>query len=439
MLFWHGVRRLALVFPVIYLAVSSMSSLLIAGAIVGLYGILLRRASRGTKDLLVYAQVAVAFFVFFGYHLFSRMIGQTIHGEIQNVARGWGALFPSLWFAGLVELGLGHTSREAFWLGLAAVGTLVALLPNTLKWVSLDYQEDISEGKEVTPDPARPGVCSRLNMFLGRALNQLCLRDPEERAFFWFILTMLRRNRVTRMQIYPVGGIVLAILGIILLEHGSLTDPFLAPNLGPATILSMMTFLYPLGGIAAVLPYSNESEGAWCFQVAPLACPAAVLKALRVSLRALLLLPLVLVNLSIFAAMWPVAHALGQTLYGLALGLVVLEICLLTFRGQPFSWKFERSSRTRQLLALAPVVVLLLSQLALPNPFALSASGFSLALAILFAASFVLGIINNRLYAQRAMGCSRQMRRSRSESGSEAGPGPNDAPAEGTAHACHPE
>lgn len=390
-------------FPFIYLIASSMSSLLITAAIVALYGVVLRQTSRDIKDLLVYVQVAVAFFAFFGYHLFSRLIGQAMHGEIQNVARGWGALFPSLWFAGLVELGLSHASREVFWLGLAALGALMALLPSTLKCVSWEYLAHTRQSQELSLQPARDGGSNRPNMLLARALHHLCFRHPEERAFFWLTLTMLRRNRVARMQIYPVAGIVLAILGIILLESNSFTDPFQVGNLGPATILSMMIFLYPLSGIAAVLPYSNEAEGAWCFLAAPLARPAAVLKAVRVSLWLVLLIPLVVVNLCIFATLWPVVHALGQTLYGLALGVVVLEIWLLTFRGHPFSRKFERSSRTRQLLGLAPLLVLLLSQLALPNPFALSAFGFSLALGILFAASFVLGIVNTRLYAQSAM------------------------------------
>src|SRR6266404_2866102 len=67
-------------FPLVYLAVSTVASLFVAGFIVALYGLVLRRVNyEKFKDLLVYVQIAFSFFFFFGYQVVPRVAG-TVKG-----------------------------------------------------------------------------------------------------------------------------------------------------------------------------------------------------------------------------------------------------------------------------------------------------------------------------------------------------------------------
>ena|SRR5580765_2052649 len=63
----HGSRWY---FPLVYLAVSTVASLFVAGFIVVLYGLVLRRVNyEKFKDLLVYVQIGFSFLFFFGYQI----------------------------------------------------------------------------------------------------------------------------------------------------------------------------------------------------------------------------------------------------------------------------------------------------------------------------------------------------------------------------------
>src|SRR2546425_271628 len=93
----HGSRWY---FPLIYLAVSTFASLFVAGSIVALYGLVLRRVNyEKFKDLLVYVQIAFSFFFFFGYQVAPRVAGNVEGMDISVLTHSWAVIFPSVWFA----------------------------------------------------------------------------------------------------------------------------------------------------------------------------------------------------------------------------------------------------------------------------------------------------------------------------------------------------
>jgi hypothetical protein len=234
-------------------------------------------------------------------------------------------------------------------------------------------------------------------------LSRLLLKDSEEEAFFRFILSMLRHNLLLKMQFYPTVGIVAAIFVPPLLTKSHIIDPFVQADFGRAAMLSITSFLFGIGGLAVLLPYSNEYEAGWLFQIAPVARPKAVLSALKKAVAAVLLMPIFLLNLLFFSLFWPFADALKISVFGLLLGFVMLQVVLLTFRGFPFSRKIEKVTISRFLLIFFFMMALPFVLIYLPSPFAGNPVRFLTILVVLLIASVLLGRGNSYLYVRSGM------------------------------------
>jgi len=389
-------------FPFAYLLVSVLASLFVAAAVVAFYGLLLRRVNyEKFKDLLVYFQVAFSFIFFFGYQVVPRFAPIIKGASIANLAHGWAAAFPSLWFASLVELALGHVTWEAVGLGTLAVVSLGIILPFLFRSISLDYSDQISRmisagSKAVDVRPAKRWAR------VTRWLDRCWLSDLEERAFFHFLLTMLRRNRQLKLQLYPNFGIVVAMLAMAFLQKDQLVDPFVQPNAGLGSLIPAMSFVFGTVGICAQLPFSDEYQGSWIFQVAPLARHENILKAFKKAIVLVLFMPLFLLTAILFSFFWPITHALAQSLYGFSVGLLSLQVCLFTLRHLPFSKKVAKGTQTARLMTFFVIVPLFGLMFALPTLFAAGQGWFLLIVGILLSVSLVLGRLNNHLYGRRS-------------------------------------
>ena len=106
---------------------------------VAFYGLIMRWLHyERLKDVLVYCQILLSFLFFFGYQLVPRLAGNA--GRCDRAADPWlGALFPSVWFAGLLELGLGRWSWESMLTGGTAVLMMAVAMPGLFRpfrWIT---------------------------------------------------------------------------------------------------------------------------------------------------------------------------------------------------------------------------------------------------------------------------------------------------------------
>jgi len=138
---------------------------LVAGAVVALYGLLLRRVNyEKFKDLLVYCQVA--FLSFFSSVTRSsrglRAASKPPTHQPGRIAGRWSS-FGMVWQLGGSWL-LGHTSWEAAVLGLLAVLVLAVILPLLIRVFRLTNSQQISRmisSSSQGPGPATAGHRSR--------------------------------------------------------------------------------------------------------------------------------------------------------------------------------------------------------------------------------------------------------------------------------------
>jgi ABC-2 type transport system permease protein len=387
-------------FPLLYLAVAALAGVFVAAAVAGVYGLLLKRVNyERFKDLLAWCQIVFSFIFFFGYQLAPRVLGRVHDLQIEQTPWGLAAALPPIWFGSLVELGLGNVSVFVVVLGGIGVVALILLVPGLLRSVSLDYADRIggmmaaavTRGAVKRSAKAAPGVSW---------LERVLIRDQEERALFHFLLKMLRRNRQLKMQLYPNFGVVLALFFLAVLDHEKMTDPLAGGGASFALILPLMVFLFAGMGFTAVLPYSDEHEGGWIFFAAPIRRADRLLKAIKKAALLVLFIPLFVLLTVLFSFLWPVTHALGISLYGLTLGLVVFQVVLFWFRDFPFSRKMEKGAQSRRMGIVIAAMFAYGICMGLLNALAAVPMLLPVAVVVLGLAALALGALNNRAYAR---------------------------------------
>ncbi len=386
-------------FPLVYLSIAVLLGVFVAGVVTALYGLLLQRINyERFKDLLAWCQVVLSFIFFFGYQLIPRLVDR-VHGlRIGNVPALVAAL-PPVWFASLNELGLGHFSWFAATLSLVALLIMGLLMPGLLRSVSLDYADRI--GGMVSAAVTRGSKTQKQNRgSLLHRLERIATFNQEERALFSFLLKMLRRNRLLKLQLYPNFGIVIALFALAWLEHENLHDPFSGTRMGFAAIFPLMAFLFGSMGFAASLPYSDEHEGGWIFFTAPIAQPARFLKAIKKAVFLVFFLPLFLLNFGFLCLFWPVTHALAMSLYGLAIGLAAFQGMLFWFKEFPFSRMPEKGTQSKRMATVFVMMIAYAIFLMLPGLFSSYPRLLPGILALLLATTVFLGRLNNTAYAR---------------------------------------
>ena len=392
-------------FPVVYLVVSMVAAFFVAGAVVVFYGLLMRWFNyERFKDVLVYCQIVLSFGFFFGYQLVPRLAGDFKGMDIERLTHGWSVLFPSVWFAGLSELALGYWRKEALITGATGVLLACVALPCLLKAISLDCSESI--GRVITATAksnARRSGTKRARNVLSRGWK-LFFKDVEERAFFSFVVTMFRRNRHLKLQLYPNFGVMVAMFVLAVIDQKGLADPFSGQG-SPGIFVSFtaMAFVFGAVGVVNVLPYSDEYAGGWLFHVTPIRRVETILKAIKKATFLFLFFPLLLLEGILFSFFWPPLHAFELGLCGLLIGSLLFQIALFQFRGFPFTRKPEKGTQSRQF-----VIVIMLSSVfgvMVLLPFLLSKSQLMVgaACAVMLFANVILSARNNRSFARHQM------------------------------------
>jgi hypothetical protein len=387
-------------FPLVYFLVALLASLFVAGAIIALYGWLLRLVHyEKFKDIITYCQIVFSFLFFFGYQLIPRYVENGLKGSA--VSGGWTFAIPSFWFAGLVEVLLGRVDVSTAM--LAAMGLLgfAGFFTVLLRSVSLDYAEHLSHIVSMSGEKATASADQPSSGRPARWFQQLLLPTGEERAFFYFILTMIRRNRQLKLQLYPNLGIIIALVVLAIVQEENIADPFVQMPRSFAAFAPVLAFLFAAVGLYSVLPYSDEYRGHWIFQLAPLGKRERVLKAVKKAIVSVVFAPLLALNVIIFSFFWPVSHAFWHSLYGVLVGYLFLQVLLFKFSDVPFSRKLEKGTQTERVVIGLMFLPIIGGVVFLLRWVAGNWTAYLLTLGILAGVSLILSWLNNLWYARR--------------------------------------
>lgn len=251
----------------------------------------------------------------------------------------WALYLPPYWFLDLWQSlagGFWPFPRHTAALALPAAASVVTL---SLALFAALYSRALRKAVEGLPlSPSGPSFFTRA---LAAALDNTFLRDPRQRAVFWFAVRTLFRHRNHRLllALYFSLGLAWVLAGVSSAFSTGFSRLTLAPDPVTCTIpLSIAAIL--LIGMRALFSLPVEPRANWLFRTtAPLSDPA-IPRAVRKLLIAIGVVPMALAPFPLYFAAWGPRAALAHSLLFLLECAILLEFVTWRFTKIPFtcSW-----------------------------------------------------------------------------------------------------
>jgi len=244
---------------------------------------------------------------------------------------------PAYWFVGLCELVRGNRDpvlRAWGWRGVEALGLVVTL---SLVTYAINYTRHVRRMLEAADNLAVER--SRPFAILTRLLGRWVLRHPLEQASFYFVAQTVTRSNRQRLFLAGYVGV-----GFALVFQGLVTTFTRFRQPAPATdaLLSIPLILsfFTLSGMRFIFSIPSELRANWVFQMTENRNRQACLAGVRKSMFALVIVPLFAALLPFYILLWNVERALLQTVFGVTMSWILVEVLLLNFHKIPFTCTF---------------------------------------------------------------------------------------------------
>jgi hypothetical protein len=169
-------------------------------------------------------------------------------------------LVPAAWFVGLYQLLLGNAQKPHAWLALAGLAALAISALAAL----LSYSPALGEPHA----EARPSGGRRLRGGrLRRLFEAVALRQPGERAIFWFCIATVLRSQQQRVYLGAFCAVGIALSGVVamLASFASAGSP---ADLERALLrASLLLTLFVVVGVRFVFGLPAELPANWVFRL----------------------------------------------------------------------------------------------------------------------------------------------------------------------------
>ena len=253
-----------------------------------------------------------------------------------NGAYWW---FPPVWFAGLysaIAEGRGVAAHH----GVTAIAALLtALLGAAL--VSLLPAAWMGRRALETRGSERAGGLAGI----ARAIALVCVRTAEVRAIFLFAVASLARSRRHMVVLASYLGLAIAasLIGLVSAGYRG-TVVFHGPESYLMTVPLAFLFCAVIG-LRAALSIPTDIEANWPFRMCRPSVSAS-LRATRLLIVSLAVVPISMMWLLVTVTLWPLATALTVAGFDLAAGLALTEIVLARWTKVPFATPHEPAPET---------------------------------------------------------------------------------------------
>ena len=251
---------------------------------------------------------------------------------------------PSFWFLGLFQKLSGVGGFDP--LAATALRALCIVCPLAMVAFPLAfhrYNRRIVEQPDIAPsDRSRPAM--RLVGWLAAKL----IPRTVERAILLFTARTIARSRHHRLLLAAYGGIGLAVALAYArdLLYGSRSYERIwnkprwdQPN-PPLLVGSLVLLFFAVMGARAVFSQPIALRANWIFRLTAVARPAAYFAAVRKSLFALVVAPILLAWAALFLAIWPTGPAARHIIILMVAGFLMVQFSLKGFRKIPFACSY---------------------------------------------------------------------------------------------------
>jgi hypothetical protein len=242
--------------------------------------------------------------------------------------------FPPLWFTGLYQVLLGN--RDIFFKTLAsrALMALGVAIGAFFLITLVSYSRHLKKLSLERAKHYRPALLKRI---FEPVLNLTLLRNPVERAAFWFYGQVITRSRIHRTRLISYLGVGAGFLLILFVSAGKLAWKTQSGNM-LSVPLALSFFL--LVGIrdATNIPLTYEAN--WVFQATEISDPWPYFAALRKSIFLFTLVPLYGLLFILYSFIWNLKLAGLHCLYDLAFAVLLMEGLFFNHKKFPFACSY---------------------------------------------------------------------------------------------------
>jgi hypothetical protein len=241
--------------------------------------------------------------------------------------------FPPMWFVGLYEVLLGH--RDPFFEVLANFAALSLAVTVLAVFVAsrISYQRHLRRSPEVRRGKFR---WRRLRSRFGAGFNGLALRNPTQRAVFYFLGPTLWRSTLHKVRLF---GYMAASSGIVLILLVSTKAPLRQGPVFNKTLLTVpliLSFFLVLGiRVLANIPSSLVAN--WVFRITEGGERRHYLTGFKKGVFFYALVPLFAALFCFYSYLWEWRVALLHGLYGLVVSSLLLEALFFKYLKIPFA------------------------------------------------------------------------------------------------------
>ena len=245
-------------------------------------------------------------------------------------------LFPPMWFVGFYETLLGNEdslfSTLAKWAVLAIILPLIAFFMIS----AIGYRKYLKKTREVKRNTTH---LKRIREGLKKSFNVLFLKNPIQRAVFYFFGNTIRRSNFHKMRL---ASYMVVAIGIVLIMLASRTTPLENFNDFDKTVISIPFVLsfFLVMGIRATSNIPIAIEANWIFRLREIADKKHYLIGFKKGIIFFTILPLFVLLFVFYIFLWGWLNALFFCLYGFAVSSLAVEIIFIGHRKIPFTCSY---------------------------------------------------------------------------------------------------
>jgi hypothetical protein len=310
-------------------------------------------------------------------------------------------LFPPMWFVGLYETLLGNNDpmfqAQAKW----AVPAVILPLISFFMISAIGYRKYSRKMREMKGEKAH---LLRMREGLKENFNAIFLKNPIQRAVFYFFGNTIKKSNLHRMRL---ASYMVVAAGIVLILLATKTTPLGNLDNFDRTILSIpfvLSFFLVFGTRAtSKIPISIEAN--WIFRLRETVDKKHYLIGFKKGIIFFTILPLFIVLFVFYTFLWGWMMALLFCLYGFVVSSLLVEIVFVSHRKIPFTCSYLPGKGKMHIFWIV-YLVSLISYVAIMTSLAydllLNLSNFLYFYAIAFILFLLIRFVQNRFFLQRA-------------------------------------
>ncbi len=264
-------------------------------------------------------------------------------------------LFPPMWFTGLYETLIGNEDPFFHGLSYLAVFSLLASIAAFFLTAGLGYKRYL---KKMGTTRGRKPYFIKVKDFFSTTFNKIFLRNPVQRAVFYFFSSTIRRSMFHKMRLASFLAVAVGMVLVILAPQAQnlRNETSLNPTLLAIPLILSFFLLIGVKGIVKV-PISLEAN--WIFQLTEVKKRHHYFSGLRKGVFFLTLVPLFILLFIFYAFLWSGITALLHCFFGLAISTLLMEVLLIKNNKIPFTCSYMPGQEKIQIFWLLYIILFL--------------------------------------------------------------------------------